>query len=810
MGALGQMFEHQKSLKFLVCLFLFIGLARCSSYDPDEPVSVTINDTVVKKSPSRLGVNIGASTYFGDKQISSVLLPHGDFPKGQQVTLIRNQTPHPNIISDRYARPDKPLRAPYVSFEGGTYYIGSGPRAGETGKIIRHKSGSAEFTLEHTGVPIEMDDLIWLKGLQAAMALPVSPLKENEVGIGGFRSLSTSTAELKWLENPARPDDQIMEIRFGRTGSNRSGGLKHYFYATPSTEYVARVRARSDSEHARLGVSITNLGIPHGQVGDSIQLRPDASNELTSDWKVYTFRGKSMANKDITERFSAFKFTVGMGDDEVVNRTAQIDWVELEDGGRHSETGFNAKLLPILEEARPGVIRFYQLASSGATVDSITARSSMSSSWKYISNGKRYGMHPTHAVLDNCFSLTKQIGAAPWVVVGGANDPNDWYQLISYLSAPAEYDDYSRKRASHGYTAPWMESFDTIYLEIGNEWWNTIFRPFHIWNGDNYGEFCNTIIEKIRSHPHFDEDRIKIVVGGWAANAREWNAKLDKTVKNHDFISIAPYLANRLDQFETQEDKYGSLFSDVEGYAVRSGQGLLNQLKKTKKGTSIAVYELNTHLTKGKAPASVASEICTSVGAGIAVLDMAMALTQEMNASPVAYFTLLKRGEKNKDGIRLGLWGNLIREADGDFRARPIWEGLKLANNHLIQGDMVKIDIDNNLTWEHVENGSVPAMKKVPAIHVYGFRSISPTTKKRQLNVLVINRSLTEEIPVDLKLPFSVDREVITHILTGVQPSDNNETSEKIKIKDSNIEYDPGTPIWAKPFSAVVYQFHES
>jgi hypothetical protein len=804
------MFDPPKRFVKLLCLLSVLTLVQCSSYDPDQPVSITITDQVVKKSPNRLGINIGESTYFGDQQISSTLLPHGDFSRGQQVSFVRNKTPHATIVSDRYARPEKPHRNPFVSFEGGTYYIGSGPRAGETGHILQHASGAAEYTLEHSGVPIETDDVIWIKGPYTDRARPESKYDENLIGIGDFRTLDSSKAVLEFIDNESKPGDQILNILFSPSSADESGGLKHYFNAAPNTEYIARVRARSDSPYAKLNVTMANLGIPHGESGDLIRLAAETDSNLTPEWKTYTFRATTTSNLAIANRFSAIKFSVRMDPAETVNRSAQIDWVELEDGTRKSETGFNANLLPILKEAQPGVIRFYQLAARGATMDSITARSTKESPWKYISSGNRYYMQNTHGVMDNCLTLSKEMNAKPWIAVGGANDPNDWYQLISYLAAPEDFDEYSRKRASHGFETPWTHSFETIYLEIGNEWWNTLFRPFHIWTPGNYGELCNTIIRKIKTHPHFDEERIKIVIGGWAANARDWNAKLDETVQGHDFISLAPYMIHRLDHFDTEEEKYSTLFADVEGYGSRAGDAILKELKKSKKNTRFAIYELNTHLTGGEAPPSVASEICPSLAAGIAVLDMSMTLMREMKADPITYFTLLKRADNDKEGKRVGLWGNLLRDPDGTFRSRPVWEGLSLANNHLIQGDMVEVRITNSPTWKQAQNGSVPAMKKVPVIHAYAFHSKSKDTGKRTANVLVINRSLYDEIPLDINLPFTAISKVNRYILGGNHYTDNNENGASIQLTESTVELSPDSTIMIPPFSAIVYQFQES
>ena len=43
--------------------------------------------------------------------------------------------------------------------------------------------------------------------------------------------------------------------------------------------------------------------------------------------------------------------------------------------------------------------------------------------------------------LPSGLKLCMDTGAQPWISVGAANAPDDWHALISYLAAPAEFDD---------------------------------------------------------------------------------------------------------------------------------------------------------------------------------------------------------------------------------------------------------------------------------------------------------------------------------------------------------------------------------
>jgi alpha-L-arabinofuranosidase len=443
----------------------------------------------------------------------------------------------------------------------------------------------------------------------------------------------------------------------------------------------------------------------------------------------------------------------------------------------------------------------------GTLVEGLTAESPHDAPWNFLGYRSGFRFNGTGAVVDQWMLLCQETEALPWLTIGGANTPDDYYQLISYLAAPADFDDDSRRRSDHGYEKPWTEQFDTVYIEIGNEWWNPIFRPFYIWDAEKYGEMCEHIIARMKAHPHFDEDRIQIVAGGWAVNAHHWNTKLDAASEGHDIISLAPYLAYEMNEFASEEMRYGTLFAGVEAYEQGEAVGILEGLAKNGKDTRLAVYEINTHITTGQIPSHVVSEIAPSVAAGVAVLDHTMAILENMKAWPINYFNLLQRRYGFGENVRVGMWGNLIRTDKGELRPRPIWEAMRLANEFLIAGDMVRVEIDGSPTWDFPGNGNVPELDNLPYIHAYAFRTNSDAGTD-QYNVLIINRHLSETQPVAVELPFTPRNPVKRITLTGDHLYDNNEDELKITLEESEEEgVDSGSRFLVPPFSAVVYQF---
>lgn len=792
------------ALRWSGAAMLALGLFRCT---PDAPpvianARVQISDTVLMAAPPRLGVNLGLNAYYGDHQMVENSFAHGGFSQGRQALMVAVKDATGNTITDARATPGDPDSVYVESFAGGRYGIMSGARAGEQGAITAHAAGSLTFTLERDGAPLADGDLVLLQGPWVSRGLPLSVNGEPPAGIGDFRAALDEGVRLDFVASSTEPRDQHLRMRFPGFDA-LSGAVRHYFKAVPGSQYTVRLRARADVPGMRLGVSMRHFGIPGGVPGNAIGMTADRATTLTEGWQDFVFTAQAPADERLDTELSVFvvEISAPAGGPE---GAVYLDDLVMQDAALATPSGFSKPLVDRLKEARCGVLRFYGISDLASFVDDITARDTTQASWSFLSLQSFARVGNTHAVADQWFELCQTVGAAPWLTIGAPNLPDDWYALISYLAAPAGFDAASARRAAHGFAQPWTAQFDTIYLEIGNEWWNGIFRPYYIEQPEQYGALVNTITARIQAHPHYDPERIKIIAGGWAINANHWNGTVDATSTRHDYVSVAPYLLHELNRFDTPEARYGALFADVEGYARDGGRSTLNDFADNGRGTGIAVYELNTHLTGGNAPADVASAICTSVAAGVAVLDQAMALMVDMKAAPINYFTALQRGF-DSGGTRLGLWGTLLREPSGALRPRPVWHGLRLANQYLIEGDLITATVAETPTWDQSENGSVPAMEDLPYLHAYAFRRPASAPEGAGVNVLLVNRHRTQSLTTVVELPFTATGAAKTALLSSPKISDNNEASEVVKLVEGSVTPAGNTlTVTVPPFSALV------
>lgn len=788
---------------------LTLALLITGCVDPNKVGGVSVvrvGTEVLLERPDRLGINIGSSYYWDDQQHVANPFAHGGFSKGRQALVVQAAAgATENTFMDAYFEASDPDRSWVDSFAGGVYCIATGARAGERGTIVTHDLETGTYTLENGGEPLEANDVVWLQGPWVRRSVP-DPQDENlerTIGIGDFRPLLDDDVNFDWIDSGDSEGDQALRMAFPLGEERKQGGVKHYIRGVSGVTYTLRVVARGSASGMRISAGMQNYGIPYPDAGNALPMESAGDATLTTDWQEFTFSCTTPDDDRIREGISVIEIALISEATREAEVFGDINAIWLEDSGMKSEHGFNRVMAEALKEAKCGVLRFYGVATLGSLVEDFTAKSATESSWTFASLKSRERFNATDAVLDDWMRLSLEVGATPWITVPSVNSPAEWEKLISYLAGSPNDGGFGAKRAENGTPQPWIERFDQIYLEIGNEWWNPVFRPFYVMPPQKYGELCQTILSAVTAHPDFDPNRIKLVVAGWAANGHHWNGEADRIAQGHSHLSIAPYLLQELDEYVSTEKRYQTLFADVEGYAATGGASTLADLQANAKGTKLAVYELNTHLTGGAAPSSIASKLCPSVGAGVAVLDQAMALMQNMGATPINYFTMFQRGYDD----RLGLWGTMLRLPDGSLRARPVWHGLRLANQKLIEGDMVGVEVAGTPTWNQPENGSVPELENVPYLHAYAFRAVGEGAR---YNVLVINRHPKETLDILIELPSESARTVEITTLAGDTPEASNEDEERVRLETTTVtDYAPDKVFSAPPASATVYRFAE-
>ncbi|WP_371158419.1 hypothetical protein [Jannaschia sp. 2305UL9-9] len=133
-------------------------------------------------------------------------------------------------------------------------------------------------------------------------------------------------------------------------------------------------------------------------------------------------------------------------------------------------------------------------------------------------------------------SMMERAGVRPWLQIEPHLTVAEWQGLVEYLAAPFDprTEDPATKpwaalRVRQGRTAPWIDAFDRIDLEIGNETWNGLFAPWTFFGMQDaqsgqkrnraqvYGLYQSHVAAALRASPYWSdtvEARTRFVIGG--------------------------------------------------------------------------------------------------------------------------------------------------------------------------------------------------------------------------------------------------------------------------------------------------------
>ncbi len=140
--------------------------------------------------------------------------------------------------------------------------------------------------------------------------------------------------------------------------------------------------------------------------------------------------------------------------------------------------------------------------------------------------------------LRNC----DRVGTDPWIFTPGMMSLDDCDHLMEYLGAPANTG-YGARRAEHGRQEPWLDAFNIIYLEIGNEQWGLNFTHCLNSKPEIYGALADMYFRRIKASPYYDPAKMKLICNGWGNQSKrgKWTERVAKSCPNADIIDVAFY-----------------------------------------------------------------------------------------------------------------------------------------------------------------------------------------------------------------------------------------------------------------------------
>jgi hypothetical protein len=310
---------------------------------------------------------------------------------------------------------------------------------------------------------------------------------------------------------------------------------------------------------------------------------------------------------------------------------------------------------------------------------------------------------------NDVLQLGNLLGTDVFISVGQLNQPPDWSMLIQWLS-------------TSGWISKYAASGHKIYLEDGDEVWNTgIGATLYYGNGKAYGYTLGLNVAAAKSAAGYDPKVVKLVGNSSAAPNQGYgpygwvhialSAARGTPNGLPDFVEVAPYTLNYLGKFDTNASSVattGAPFLDewaedadldsVTKPAPNSRSMFLNQqYAKANFGVGTLVYEVNQSTIAGVAATQLQlDQIGASVGNALAVAEHILLMQRDAQVTgPIDAFTLAEpytgytcNGSDCESGTVMPLRGVNLFMATGPGQApgsantdRPLAIALGIINN---------------------------------------------------------------------------------------------------------------------------------
>lgn len=536
-------------------------------------------------------------------------------------------------------------------------------------------------------------------------------------------------------------------------------GLFQTRYGSPDDGHQALVPGRT----YRVSLWMRQIGLPHEEVimafDEAYESIWQVFSGVTDEWRSYSFDFVAPALPEAGS-FMASHSLIFQGPGQV-----WIDNFHIYDPDL-PQFELEPQAMQAIQDFEPSVLRIWSGQTNeqlGTTLEDWTNHDSVE---RRLYNQGAHCPDQSYK-LPLALSICEQVGAQPWLNIGPYMSESEWLGLMNYLAGSAGTE-YADKRVSQGRVTPWLNAFDLIYFEIGNETWNPAFYDWEF-TAERYGKLAEYFFQVVQSHPQFESvrEKIRFVINGWMLNPGDTNFGViaKQYCPSAHIVDISHYIGG----WETGVD-FGNgsvndqgfqdylFFSESRLHPLNVGHAQ-TRLEQELLGMpyEVASYEIGpgSGLPDGNTIFfPVLEAYSKSKAAGTATFDMFMdAIAHDIR--PANFFQF-------NAGYNYASHTAFNR----GFRPHPAWQALSLLNQEL-HGHMTRV-IQNSAPTEGVPaSDDTPAYDNAPLTGVYAVRD------GNRYVVAVVNRRLNASESFTIRLPFNDALSVTRHFMVG-DPRANN------------------------------------
>jgi arginine exporter protein ArgO len=750
MAKIFRIFQSTIPLVALSCCF-----AVSSSQSAAAQTTVTLSSTIETQGIDRPGINLGGLAGYGSQQLFKSLdyVNGGYFPGTYAATTYSCSQGGTNSTTSWYNNITNSSGFPANFWAGATFVAintaaGTSYGSGTVTASTSNTGGSGStFTLSpaiSSPCNPSQNDVLIVRLLQKnTLVSPYQELNGHICSNAAWNTTDTSPASTNTQQSLEIAGGCVASFYMDATVTNRTNpnpGLasQPINALNLNGSYTATFKAKC----AAAGCSLNfGLGRTNGTtyVGNTT-VNPSYSSTQGQGWTTYTYPFNASETGPPGQNL-VFGFTC--------TGTCLMQDVDVIEGSTlpGNTTAFRDAVVYELQKIHPGSIRFMDPSQWCSDVaDEIAPTGNRR--WCGVSQYGPGGVGQAMGYND-VLALANFIGSDVLISVGQLNQPSDWTTLINWLS-------------TSGWISTYAATGHTIYLEDGNEAWNSA-ASGSLSNGVGpaYGYTLGANMAAARAAAGYNSSVIKLVGDSFAAGGEGYGTLgwvqgvltvAQRTTNGlPDFVDVAPYMLNYLGNFDTSGSNVsttGAPFLDewAENANIDSvtspppytqSMYLNQQYVKSTFGVNTLVYEVNESTNSGVvATQSQLDQIDASVGNALATAEHVLLMQRDSQVpGPIHVFTLAEPytgyGCNGCNGQVMPLWGANLFMATGPWQTpgaanvdRPLAIALQVVNNAIgSNNNLMSVSQAGTPTFSYPggQAGTILSNSSIPYVNCFAY-----------------------------------------------------------------------------------------
>jgi hypothetical protein len=744
----------RSALPLALCFLMLICNARVL-LSQSTTTTVTISSAVETGGIDRPGINLGGLANYGSQQLLKSLnyVSGGYFPGTYAGATYPCSGGGSNTTTTWYDSITDPSGFP-ANFWAGSNYVAINAATGTS-----YGSGVVTASTSNTGTtgitftlspalsaacnPSQNDVLIVRQTAATTLFAPNQLL--NVCSGASWDTSDTSPSSSNTQRSLQMPTGCGLTFYIDATVSNRTntngqGGSTQVNFININGSYAATFKAKCLVAGCSVNFSLGRLGGTTYVANTTVS--PGFSTTPGVEWTTYDFPFTA-SETGVQDQTVGYSFTC--------TGSCLLQDVDVVEGSTlpGNTTAFRDAVVYELQMLHPGSIRYMDASQWCSDVaDEIASTGNRrwcgASSWT-PGVGQAMGYN-------DVLELANFLNTDVLISVGQLNQPSDWAMLVNWLS-------------SSGWISKYAASGHTIYLEDGNEAWNSgVGSTLFYGNGYAYGYTLGPNMAAAKSATGYDPHVIKLVGNSWAAPNQGYGQfgwvhnvlTIAQRTPNGlpDFLDDAPYTLNYVGNFDTYGSSVattGAPFLDewaeeanidsVTTPLSNSQSMYLNQqYAKANFGVGTLVYEVNQSTLSGVAATQLQlNQIGASVGNALAVTEHVLLMQRDSQLTgPIHAFTLAEpytgytcNGNGCSSGAVMPLWGTTLFMATGPGQTpgsanshRPLAIALGVINNAIgSNSNLMSVTQAGTPTFNYPggQAGSIQPNAAVPYVNCFAY-----------------------------------------------------------------------------------------